>query len=156
MDACFGGGELRAYLGGGNSPDLVVVGTHEDVGNTLTGHTQNPLVEVLGLGVGNTALEGRVNETVNALDLVIFGEHGDVVLEGVGNPETLVANVGDTLVGVPVLLLGESLLNNVVEVLVVGEDDVTADIVELEDGELAWLRRQWTSRRDEDLRNPRG
>lgn len=34
--------------------------------------------------------------------------------------------------GVPVLILGESLIDTIVEVLVVGEDDVTADIVELQ------------------------
>jgi hypothetical protein len=43
----------------------------------------------------------------------------------------LAANVGNTLVGVPVLLLGEGLVDAVVEVLVVGENNVTADIVEL-------------------------
>jgi hypothetical protein len=43
----------------------------------------------------------------------------------------LAANVGDTLVGVPILLLGEGLVDAVIEVLVVGEDNVTADIVKL-------------------------
>lgn len=43
----------------------------------------------------------------------------------------LAANVGNTLVGVPILLLREGLVDAVVEVLVVGEDNVTADIVEL-------------------------
>lgn len=33
--------------------------------------------------------------------------------------------------GEPVILVGQSLVDNIVEVLVVGEDDVTADIVQL-------------------------
>lgn len=149
------------YLGGRDGPDLVVVWSHEDVGNTLTSHSQDPLIEVAGLGVGDTALKGSVNEAVNALDLVLLGEHGDVVLERVGDPEALVADIGNALVGVPVILLGESLINAVVEVLVVGEDDVTANIVELhmevivsdafrqEHGDSSMPTRC-------DLRNPRG
>jgi hypothetical protein len=113
------------------SPDLEVVGPHEDIGNTLAGHAQNPLVKVLWLGVCDTALESRVDQTVHALDLVLLGQHRDVVLERVGHPEALVAHVRDTLVRVPVILLGQGLVNAVVEVLVVGEDDVAADIVEL-------------------------
>lgn len=85
----------------------------------------------MGLGVGDTSLESSVNHAVNGLDLVILGKHGDVVLERVGDPEVLVADVGDTLVGEPVIVLGKSLVDAVVEVLVVGEDDVATDIVEL-------------------------
>lgn len=36
--------------------------------------------------------------------------------------------------GVPVVLLGESLVDAVIEVLVVGEDNVATDIVQLENG----------------------
>jgi hypothetical protein len=43
----------------------------------------------------------------------------------------LAADVGDTLVGVPVLVAGQSLVDAVVKVLVVGEDDMAADVVEL-------------------------
>jgi hypothetical protein len=43
----------------------------------------------------------------------------------------LATDIGDTLVSVPVIILGESLIDAVVEVLVVGEDDVTTDVVEL-------------------------
>jgi hypothetical protein len=121
----------RIYLGGGNGPDLVVVGSHEEVGNTGTHHADNPLIEVLGLGVGNTGLKGSINHAVNALDLLSLGQHGDVVLEGVGNPLLLAANVGDTLVGVPILIPGKGLVDAVVEVLIVGEDNVTTDIVQL-------------------------
>jgi hypothetical protein len=44
----------------------------------------------------------------------------------------LAANVGDTLVRVPVIGFGESLVDAVVEVLVVGENDVATNIVELQ------------------------
>lgn len=63
--------------------------------------------------------------------MVLLGQSGNVVLERVWDPDALVANVGDTLVVVPVGLVGQSLIDAVVEVLVVGEDDVAADIVEL-------------------------
>lgn len=119
------------YISGGDGPHLVVVGSHEDVGNTLTHLAQNPLIEVLGLGVGNTVLQSSIDQALQRSDLVLLGQHGDVVLEGVGDPEALVANVGDTLVLVPVIILGESLVDAVVEVLVVGEDDVATNIVEL-------------------------
>lgn len=125
------GREVKTYLGGGNGPDLVVVWPHEEVGNTRTHHADDPLIEILGLGVGDTGLDSSIDHAVNALHLLLLGQHGDVVLEGVGDPLFLAANVGDTLVGVPILLLGEGLIDAVVEVLVVGEDNVTADIVEL-------------------------
>ena len=122
---------MRSYLGGRDSPDLVVVRAHEDVGNTDTHHTDDPLIEVLGLGVGHASLQGSVNHAIDALDLLLLGQHGDVVLEGVGDPFVLAADVGDTLVSVPVLLLGEGLVDAVIEVLVVGEDNVAADVVQL-------------------------
>lgn len=110
---------LALHLSGGYSPHLVVVGTHEDVGNASAHHSDDPLVKVLGLGACNSVLDGSVNHAVQALDLVLLGQHGDVVLEGVGHPETLAADVGDSLVGVPVRLLGERLVDAVIEVLVV-------------------------------------
>ena len=122
---------MTTYLGGGNSPDLVVVWPHENIGNTLAVHTQDPLIEVLGLSVGNANLQGSVDEVGETTSLILLGQHGNVVLEGVGNPEALVTNVGDTLVGEPVILLGESLVEAVVEVLVVREDNVATDVVEL-------------------------
>ena len=125
------GDTVAAYLGGRHSPDLVVVGPHEDIGKTLAVHTQDPLIEVLGLSVGNANLQGSVDEVGETTSLILLGQHGNVVLEGVGNPEALVTNVGDTLVGEPVILLGKSLVDAVVEVLVVREDDVTTNIVEL-------------------------
>ena len=122
----------RSYLGGGHSPNLVVVRPHENVRNALADVAHDPVIEVLGLVGGHAGVESGIDHAVHAGDLVLLGKHGDVVLEGVGDPLALVADVGDTLVLVPVGLVGESLVDAVVEVLVVGEDDVAADIVELE------------------------
>jgi hypothetical protein len=43
----------------------------------------------------------------------------------------LAADVRHTLVGEPVVVVGKGLVDAVVEVLVVGEDDMATDIVEL-------------------------
>lgn len=64
--------------------------------------------------------------------MLLLGKHGDVVLERIWDPKVLAANVGDTLVSVPVALVGKGLINDIVEVLVVREDNVASDVVELE------------------------
>ena len=120
-----------SYLGSGNSPNLEIVGAHEKVGETDTHLTENPLVKSLRLGVGDAGFQSSVDHTLNASNLLLLGKHRDVVLERVRNPLALATDVGDTLVGIPVVRLGESLINAVVEVLVVREDDVTTDIVQL-------------------------
>ena len=51
--------------------------------------------------------------------------------------------------GVPVVLLGEGLVDAVVEVLVVREDDMAADVVELDWGGPSWLARGCQQRREE-------
>jgi hypothetical protein len=56
----------------------------------------------------------------------------------------LAAHVGDALVGVPVLVLGERLVDAVVKVLVVREDDMATDVVEL--GVSARKRVNWRAR----------
>ena len=124
------GKDKASYRGGGHGPDLVVVGPHEDVGNTLAAVAQDPLIEVLGLSVGYTVLKSGIDHALNALDLILIGQHGDVVLERIGDPETLVAHIGNALMCVPIIFLGKSLVNAVVEVLVVREDNVATDIVE--------------------------
>jgi hypothetical protein len=53
-------------------------------------------------------------------------------LEGVWHPEVLAADIGDALVGVPILLFWECFIDAVVKVLVVGENDMATDVVELE------------------------
>lgn len=75
--------------------------------------------------------ERGIDHAIDALDLLCLGEHGDVVLEGVRDPEILHPHVGDTLVGVPIVLPGEGLVDAVVKVLVVREDDMAPDVVEL-------------------------
>lgn len=122
------------YHGGGNSPNLEVVGTHEDLVQALTYITAVPLVEVLWL-VGRRAdagLKSGFQQTLHALCLFLSREDSDVVLEWVRNPSVVKADVRNTLVLVPVILLGKSLENNIIEVLVVGEDDMSAYIVQLE------------------------
>ncbi len=53
-------------------------------------------------------------------------------MERVRHPETFVANIGDALVVVPVILLWQCLVEAVVEVLVMREDNVATDIIELD------------------------
>ncbi len=75
--------------------------------------------------------QGSIDHAVNALDLVILWQHRDVVLEWVWDPELLAAHIRNTLVCIPVFGLGQCLVDTVIEVLVVGEDDMAANIVEL-------------------------
>lgn len=131
------------YGGGGNSPDLEVVRAHEDVGNVGAHLAHNPLVEVLGLRLGDSGLQRSVDQTIEGRNLVLLGQHRDVVLERVRDPEALVANVGDALMVVPVVLLGQGLVEAVVEVLVVGEDNVAANIVQLPMAPLASATSTW-------------
>lgn len=46
-------------------------------------------------------------------------------------PELLATNVRDTLVCIPVVWLGQSLIDTIIKVLIMREDDVPADIVKL-------------------------
>ncbi len=121
---------LALHHGGRNSPDLEVVRTHEEISETLTHHTHDPLVERSRGILGASTLLGSVDHALDALDLFLDGEDGDVVLVRVRDPDVLGANVRDTLVLVPVLLVGEGLCDHVVKVLVVREDDVSSDIEE--------------------------
>lgn len=92
-----------------------------------------PFVEVARFVCGSTdtGLQGSVNKAVETFHLLLLGQHGDVVLEGIGNPATMVADVGDTLVLVPVGGVGQGFIEAIVEVLVVREDDMTTNIEEL-------------------------
>lgn len=121
------------HEGGRDGPDLEVVGLHENLVETSAQVALVPLVKVLRLvgGGAGAGSESRVHDPGHALLLLVLVQHGQVVLEGVGDPLALEADVGDALVGVPVLGLGERLVDAVVKVLVVGEDDVAADIVQL-------------------------
>jgi len=81
--------------------------------------------------VCGACFQSSIDHAVNALDLVLLWQDGDVVLEWVWDPEIFAAHIGNTLVGIPVLGLGQRLVDTVVKVLVVGEDDMATDIVEL-------------------------
>ena len=129
------------YLGGRNRPHLIIIWSHEQVGQSCTHHSHNPLVEVLGLVNGGAAQESCIDHAVNALDLLGLGQPGDVVLEGVWNPDILHTYVRNTLVGVPIILLREGLVDAVVEVLVVGEDDMATNVVELAGSCQLWAGR---------------
>jgi hypothetical protein len=122
----------ETHLGRGDGPDLEVIRSHEQVGNTRSHHADDPLIKVLWLVAGNAGLEGSVNHAINALDLLLLWQHGDVVLEGIGNPLLLATDVGDALMRVPVVILGKGLVDAVIEVFVVGEDNVAANVVELQ------------------------
>lgn len=77
-------------------------------------------------------MKSGLEQTLHALGLFLSREDSDVVLEWVRDPSIVKTNVGNTLVLVPVILLGKSLENNIIKVLVVREDDMSAYIVELE------------------------
>ena len=122
----------KTYLTWRHGPHLKVVRTSKDIREGCSQIPHIPLVKVLRLSVGHAGVQRSIDQGVDTLDLVVLGQNRDVVLEGVGHPETLVADIRDTLVGVPVGFIGESLVETVVKVLVVREDDMAADIVELE------------------------
>jgi hypothetical protein len=74
------------HLGGGHGPDLEVVGAHEDVGDALAHHAHDPLVEILGGGLGPGVGHSRIHQPVNAVQLVLQGKGADVVLERIRHP----------------------------------------------------------------------
>lgn len=123
------GAASSTHLSRRHSPDLEVIRAHEQIGNATPHHAENPLIEVLGLCVGHAGFQGGIDHAIQAFDLVLLGQHGDVVLERVGHPEALAADIGNALVGVPVVVLGQGLIDAIVEVFVVGEDYMTANIV---------------------------
>jgi hypothetical protein len=120
---------MKCYLCGRHGPHFEVVRPHEQVRDARPHHAQDPLVKILGFGICDSIFERGVDHAVHAFDLFFFGEHGDVVLEGVRDPEVLAADVGDALVLVPVFFGGEGFVDAVVKILVVGKYDVTAHIV---------------------------
>jgi hypothetical protein len=52
-------------------------------------------------------------------------------LERIWNPKALVADIGDALVLVPIIRLGQSLVDHIVKVLVVRKDDMAANVKQL-------------------------
>ena len=120
------------HLGRRHGPDLEVVRSHEQIGDAGAHHANDPVVKILRLGAGDAGLERGVDHAVHAPDLLVLGQHRDVVLERVRHPEPLAPHVRDALMRVPIFLSRQSLVDTVVKVLVVREDDVAADIVQLE------------------------
>ena len=122
-----------AYLGRRNSPNLEIIRPHENLCNSLADIAHIPLIKVARLVSrrAHTGFKRGVNYTVHALYLFVCVEHGNVVLERVGDPLAAETHVGDALVLEPVFVLWEGFVEDVVKVLVVGEDDVAADVKEL-------------------------
>lgn len=119
------------HLCGWHGPDLVVVRSHEKVRDSNADISQDPFIKILWLSVGHPCFYSGINHAIHALDLLFLWKHGNVVLEWIWYPKVLAADVRDSLMGVPVGLVGKCLVDAVIEVLVVGEDNMTADIVEL-------------------------
>jgi hypothetical protein len=116
-------------LRGRNRPDFEVVWSHEEICNSSSHHPDNPLIEILWLGIRNSKFQCRINHSVHTLDLVFFRQHRNVVLERIWNPEILASYVGYPLMCVPVFVFRKGFIDAVVEVFVVREDNVAADIV---------------------------
>lgn len=91
-----------------------------------------PLIKVIGFICRNTStsIQGRINQTADRFDLILLIKHGNVVLERIGHPAVLVVRVGNTLVFIPVLVSGEGFLEAVVEIFVMGEDDMASYVEE--------------------------
>ena len=82
-----------AYLLRRHRPDFEVVRSHEQICDSSTHHTDDPLIERLRFWWVVTSFECGVNHAINALDLLLLRQHGNVVLERVGNPLVLAANI---------------------------------------------------------------
>lgn len=65
----------RDYLCGRYSPNLEVVRPHEQVGNSGPHHANNPLIEVLGFGIGYSSFQRCVDHAVHTIDLFLLGQH---------------------------------------------------------------------------------
>ena len=74
------------YFGGWHSPDLEVVWPHKQIGDTNAHGSKNVLVKGPGFRAGYTRLQRSVDHTAHTGHLFFLGQHGDVVLEGIGDP----------------------------------------------------------------------
>ena len=121
----------QGYLCCGYGPDLEIIWPHEEVRNTGTHHPHNPLVKVLRLCICYAGFQCCFYHAVHALDLLFFGQHRDIILERVRDPQIFTPHIGDTLVCKPIRLFRQSFVDAVIKVLVMGEDDMAANIVKL-------------------------
>lgn len=121
----------RSHLGGRDRPDFEVVRSHENVGNSNSHVPNNPFVKILRLCVCNSCFKGGINDSIDAQDLVVLRQHRDVVLEWIGYPVAFISHIRNALMCIPIILFWQCLVNAVIEVFVVGEDDMPSDVVEL-------------------------
>lgn len=77
---------IAAYLRSWYSPDLEVVGSHEDICDTHSHLPQDPLVKCFGFRVGDASFQSCVNQTIHTSDLLRLGQHGYVILKWIGDP----------------------------------------------------------------------
>lgn len=121
------------YLGRGDGPDFEIVRTHKDLVQALSDISDVPLIKVARLIRRSppTGFKSSIDQTTKTSGLLFLRKDRNVVLEGVWDPEALVANIRDALVFVPVVRVGQGLVEAVVKVLVVGEDDVSTNIEQL-------------------------
>jgi hypothetical protein len=54
---------------------------------------QDPLIEIFRFGDGDTRFQSSVDQSLKTQNLIIFRQHGDVVLEWVWHPEPFVSHV---------------------------------------------------------------
>ena len=64
-------------------------------------------------------MNSGIQQAFHTLSLFLGRENGDVVLEWVRNPSVVKADIGYTLMFVPVVFLRKSLEDNIIKVLVV-------------------------------------
>lgn len=80
-------------------------------------------------------------------------------MKGVWNPKILATNIGDALVGIPIVFLGQCLVDTIIKVFIMREDNMTTNIVELGAHLLALEKSKGTgsgSCKEKLLTNPSG
>lgn len=71
----------------------------EDLVQAVSNFLNVPLVKVMGLVGGSTdaGVESSNEELFEASSLLLFIQHGNVVLEGIGNPAIPETDIGNSL-----------------------------------------------------------
>mmetsp|Transcript_25530 Transcript_25530/g.55578 ORF Transcript_25530/g.55578 Transcript_25530/m.55578 type:complete len:207 (+) Transcript_25530:1571-2191(+) len=112
-----------------HGPNLEVVWAHENVCDTGAHDSQNPLIKVLGLSLGDGILHLSLHQPSQALDLIIFVQSADVVLEWIRHIAILHPNIGHTLQGVPCLWAStKGCVQQLVKVVPVTEDHMATHV----------------------------
>lgn len=68
---------------GRHSPDLEIVGPHEDICQSLAHHVHNPLVKVLWCLPCSNSVLSSIYHTIDAFDLHVYWQTANVVLQWV-------------------------------------------------------------------------